>query len=209
LSVEDVQLHLESIYEVRSELRAKDFVVNEQVARALGATGQADEELLVHEAEDGTLELALYLAPALLKRFSGLTADALGEELGCYCQVAEGVSHFLYVSQTVDQERRVSLLELEAQAEVDKFATCLLRRWKDRAQGWAGELHHRLFERVSYLKHLGERERWRYEEANRLAKNYCRRLMPLFNEGKLEPLLRELRYCYRLGAEAKLNRFSK
>jgi hypothetical protein len=46
--------------------------------------------------------------------------------------VAEGVSHFVYLSSAM-LERSVSLLELEAQAEVDKFAICGLLRWGEDA----------------------------------------------------------------------------
>ena len=43
---------------------------------------------------------------------------------------------------------------------------------------------------------------WWY--ANRLARNYCARLLPHVAERRLDKLLSALRYSYRLGAEAKL-----
>jgi hypothetical protein len=91
---------------------------------------------------------------------------------------------------------------------VDKFAVCLLHRWGEGAEAWAGELLHRLFERVSYRARLSTQERWRYEEANRLSRNFCSRLRGHVAGRRLERLLSELRYAYRLGAEAKLRHFS-
>jgi len=210
--VNRLQEHLEAIYGTRCQVRAEDFVVKDPaLAQRLGGTGRADEELLVQQDEEG-LELALCFAPGLLARLSayeeGPVQRLLERELDGYCQVAEGVSHFLYLAHCAAQEQRVSLLELEAQAEVDKFALCLLHRWGDGAGAWAEELLARLFDRVRYREQLAPEERWRYQEANRLSRSYCRSLMGHVTARRLESLLRELRYAYRLGAGAKLDYFA-
>ena len=210
--IDRVQDHLEAIYGITCAARAEGFLVDREAAVLLGATGRADEELLVSEG-NGELELALYLAPALLHRLkpyeSGSVHSLLERELDGFCQVAEGVSHFVYVAHTAVHGRTVSLLELEAQAEVDKFALCLLHRWGEGVGAWAEELLRRLFDRVSYRAKLSEAERWRYEEANRLSRNFCSRLMGHVSGRRLERLLSELRYAYRLGAEAKLRHFAQ
>ncbi len=43
-----------------------------------------------------------------------------------FCLAVEGVSHFVYVALRAAGDRPVSPLELELQAEVDKFACCRL-----------------------------------------------------------------------------------
>ncbi len=189
-----IQEQLEHVYGLRCEYRAKDFLVDADSARQLGGSARAREELLVSEGEGG-LELALYLHPALSRPKS----------LAEFCEVIEGVSHFLYVAHTATQERTVSLLELEAQAEVDKFVICTLRRWGN----GVGELVRTLFDRVGLHGHLSDAERWRYTEANRLAKSYCGRLLPLVRAARMDRLLSELRHMYRLGAEAKLAYFAR
>ncbi|WNG28489.1 hypothetical protein F0U62_34175 [Cystobacter fuscus] len=210
--IDRVQAHLEAIYGLTCEARAEVFLVDSEAALLLGSTGRSEEELLVRE-EDGEVEVALYLAPALLRRlepYAGAPVHALMErELDGFCQVAEGVSHFVYLAHTATQERTVSLLELEAQAEVDKFALCLLHRWGAGVRAWAEELRWRLFDRVSYRARLSEEERWRYQEANRLSRNFCSRLMGHVTSRRLERLLSDLRYAYRLGAEAKLRHFAQ
>lgn len=207
-----VQAHLEAIYGITCAARAEGFVVDTEAAVLLGATGRTDEELLVLEG-DGELEMALYLAPALLSRLrpyeSGPVDSLLELELDGFCQLAEGVSHFVYVAHTATHGRTVSLLELEAQAEVDKFALCLLHRWGEGVGAWGEELRRRLFDQVSYRERLSEAERWRYEEANRLSRNFCSRLMGHVTGRRLERLLSDLRYAYRLGAEAKLRHFAQ
>ncbi|HZI16476.1 MAG TPA: hypothetical protein VE153_39285 [Myxococcus sp.] len=206
-----MQDHLEAIYGITCEARAETFVVDTEAAVQLGGSGRGEEELLVHEDGD-SLELALYLSPSLLDRMKPYEAGPLGYvldgDLDGYCQVAEGVSHFLYVAHTAAHGRTVSLLELEAQAEVDKFAVCLLHRWGEGVGAWAEELLTRLFDRVSYRERLSAQERWRYEEANRLSRLFCSRLMGHVTGRRLDRLLGDLRYAYRLGAEAKLRHFA-
>ncbi len=68
----------------------------------------------------------------------------------------------------------------------------------------ARALHAQLFHNVSYAPQWGDDERWRYEEANRLAKGYCAVLLKLIAARRLDLLLSELRHSYRMGAEAKL-----
>jgi hypothetical protein len=204
-----IQEQLEAIYGIRAEYRASDFLVDAEAARQLGGTGRAREELLVSEGTEG-LEVALYVEASLLARVSASVPErAVTTHMGDFCEVAEGVSHFLYVAHTARQERTVSLLELEAQAEVDKFAVCTLLKWGRDAGRWAGELIGRLFEQVQLRPHLSEPERWRYREANRLAKTYAERLLPLVHSCRMDRLLSELRHGYRLGAEAKLQYFGR
>lgn len=206
-----MQDHLQAIYGFTCEARAETFVVDTEAAAQLGGTGRAEEELLVSEGEDA-LELALYLAPSLLDRLKPYEAGPVGYvldgDLDGYCQLAEGVSHFLYVAHTAAHGRALSLLELEAQAEVDKFAVCLLHRWGEGVKAWSEELLSRLFDRISYRPSLSTQERWRYVEANRLSRNFCNRLMGHVGGRRLDRLLSDLRYAYRLGAEAKLRHFS-
>lgn len=201
-----IQEHLEAIYGIRCEYRAKDFLVDEEIARALGGTCRAREEVLVSQSGD-MLDLAIYIEPTLLHRVSQFDpASAMDDDIGDFCEVAEGVSHFVYLAQTASLDRTVSLLELEAQAEVDKFAVCTLLQWgATRAAGLIG----RLFDRATLREGLSAAERWRYTESSRLARRYCSRLLPMVKAHSLEKLLAELRHAYRLGAEAKLQYFAR
>jgi hypothetical protein len=87
-----LQAQLEALYGIRCEYRARDFLVDAESAKALGGTGRAREELLV--SSDGeSVDLALYLEPALLERVSRLEHQPealLDQELGGFCEVTEG-----------------------------------------------------------------------------------------------------------------------
>jgi hypothetical protein len=201
--VDAVQNHLEAIYAVRCPHRARGFLMEAADAQTLGAGSGADEALLVHETE-GELEVGLYLAPGLFQTLAEGPEGAIGP----FCQLAEGVSHFLYLSRSAELERPVSLLELEAQAEVDKFALLLLRAWGYGRGRWALRLHQGLFDGGELRTGLSADECRRYGEANRLGRAFCARLLPFCASRRLEPLLHALRYAYRLGAEAKLQHFA-
>jgi hypothetical protein len=205
-----VQEHLETIYHLQGGLSALDFVVDRRTAHALGYTGRSGEELLVRE-DDGALEVALYLSPELLERLGrceGAPAHhLLDRHLDAFCQLAEGVSHFLYLTRAAMQGRRVSLLELEIQAEIDKFALCVLSGWR-RGARFAEHLFLRLFRWVSFRTGLAIDELWRYQQANRISARYCTRLLRHVAHERMDLFLSDLRYAYRLGAQAKLRYLS-
>ena len=72
------------------------------------------EVVLVRESED-ELEIAVVLPPESKQISPG---GALSD---IWLQVAEGVSHFLYLAERARVHLPVTQLELELQAEVDKF----------------------------------------------------------------------------------------
>jgi hypothetical protein len=204
-----LQRELEAIYGV-SAPRVEQFLVGSEVARAAGHAPRAPEELLVLEEEDG-LALGLYLAPAVVAGAADadphdprprLTARGALRSVAC---AAEGVSHFVYLATRAAAGGCVSLLELEVQAEVDKFALLLLHLWRRGLRRMSPALRRRLFERVRYHGWLDAEERARYEEANRLGGGYARWLEGRFIEdADIDGLLRELRRTYRRGGGEKL-----
>jgi hypothetical protein len=198
-----IQQHLETIYGTACSLRVSDFLVGERAAQALGG---ARESVFVREQDDA-LELKVFVSPEVLKRLEKLELPDAPADRGFF-EALEGVSHFLYLCRSAELERQVSMLELEAQAEVDKFAAAVMLRWKD---GFAAAraLHATLFDRVQFSPQWGEEERWRYEEANRLARSYCKGLLDVIARRRLDALLSELRHTYRMGSEAKLNYFGQ
>jgi hypothetical protein len=207
--VDEVQDQLEAIYAIECP-RASDFLLHPEQAKALRSP-RADEELWLHEGEDG-LEVGLYYSTALrahLEARSLRDAGWLAPGLDAYCRLAEGVSHFLYLVRAAALGRRLSMLELEVQAEVDKFASLLLHHWPSMEATEARALHARLFRDVRYRPGLCPEEEARYIEANRLAALFTARLLAHVVARRLDRLLEALRYAYRLGAEAKLHHLAR
>jgi hypothetical protein len=192
----DLQAELEAIYGVRAP-RVRDFLVGIEGARAAGGEPRAPEVLLVLEEPDD-LSIGLFIDERVL----GAAARGALSSLAC---AAEGVSHFVYLATRAAAGRPVSLLEIEVQGEVDKFALLLLQLWRRGRRRMSPALRRRLFERVAYREHLDGEELERYRTANRLGGSYARWLEGRFVQGAdLRGLLRELRASYRLGAGEKL-----
>lgn len=210
MPVARLQQLLADIYDADVGLDVRDFIVTER-SRATKLAGQpppASESLLVRETPGG-LELALYLDASVLGRLTGKDPFAALElhDLEDLCTALEGISHFQYLVWCAQRGRSVSLLEMETQAEVDKFAATffLLSRQLGRVPA---DLHARLFERIRFVEALPAAIRARYETANRLAARFCRRLQRRFLERRgFRPdlALKELRAFWRLPHAPKLN----
>ena len=212
-----LQTLLGRLYDVELDYDVYDFLVTDR--HDLGAFSPhndrrlLDETLLLAETHGGGAGVALYLDPQLLHRLE--SADPVGAlneaNLGDYCTALEGVSHFVYSTWRLERDVPVSLLELETQAEVDKYAITvflLAEQQESRLRGrYPTEVHARLFDKVSFDEQLEPDQYERYRTAHRCAARYCQRLERRFvNRGvpHLEGMLRELRTFYRLGASAKL-----
>ncbi|MGO9933961.1 MAG: hypothetical protein ACLPV8_19415 [Steroidobacteraceae bacterium] len=213
-----LQSLLERLYDVELPYDVDDFLVTDRRAVpgcAQDLSGRAsEEELLLAETRDAGgstgAGVALYLDPALLRRLEHADPHrALTEHnLADYCTALEGVSHFVYSTWRLHRDLPVSLLELETQAEVDKYAvTVFLLARQTGGAVYPAQVHARLFDRISFDTHLEPDQYERYRTAHRCAAHYCRRLERRFvNRGvaRIEAMVRELRSFYRLRNMAKL-----
>jgi hypothetical protein len=207
--VSAIQHHLECIYAIDPGCRAEQFLVTDPAAAAAG--GAAPEEELRVRAGADELELALYLSAGLLDRLRDddpLTRLHDGN-LADLCLVIEGVSHFLGVAWHAVHETPVTCLELELQAEVDKYLLALLIAARQGHGRAPRGLHGRLFRQVRYAAGLDHATRQRYHRANRYAAAYCAWLERRHLRcGDPRALVRELRRFYRLRQQAKLGHIS-
>lgn len=159
------------------------------------------EVLEVHESSEG-LEVALYLPEEALEGRGAPSLDVV-------CQVAEGVSHFVYIVERTRRRLPATQLELELQAEVDKFvllassvgASRPCRSFPPHA---ASELRERLFGRVRFLHAEGTAPGERYRLANRLAARFVRTLDGLLHTRADERATRHLRRFFESGQREKI-----
>lgn len=202
----NLQSLLSEFYALDLPYRVGDFLTTDAgFARALDAGGRhVDEKLLIAEA-DGEAEVCLYLAQELLERlerndpFSRLD----GGNLGDFWTAFEGVSHFTYYAWNAQREQAVTLLEMELQAEVDKFVATELILQRQGQRRDAQGLHHWLFELPKLDARLDGEELDRYRRANRYAAKYCRRFMAARSPEDEAPRS-ELRRFYRLSHASKI-----
>ncbi len=184
-----------------------DFLLTDPVLAQRLHPRQTDEKLLV--AQDGdNLDLALYLAPALVERLAAddPIASLHDGNLADYCTALEGVSHFLYLTWNAAYRRRVTHLELEMQAEVDKYICITLLLGRQRRGQVPDRLHQWLFADPVFDSRLSADESACYRDASRYAAKYCLQLERRYlrRGGGTATMLKDLRRFYRLTLRDKI-----
>ena len=196
-----LQRGLETLYRVDTAVDVHDFVIDEAARDVIAPIRKPREQLLVME-DTGEMALALFIDPAVI---ASLERGIGRHNLGDFLLAIEGVSHFIYAIQCARTERRVSQLELELQAEVDKYVTCLLHD-VDTSEALRG----RLFADCAYEPDLDHDERERYRVANDNAQRYAAFLEEEFVARRRIPdMLGELRRFYRQGLAGKLETIAR
>ena len=207
----DLQNLLAGLYAIDVDEDVLDYVDTD--AAGLGAAGYLDdardapEQLLIEEGE-GEVGLALYLDPALLARLEALDPrrELCGRNLADFCTAVEGVSHFNYVAWNAARDKAVTLLELEMQAEIDKYLGARILLGRQDARDLEGALFAHLFDEPAFDAALPPAALERYRDANRFAGRYCRSLAARFPAGAPAPaMVRELRDFFRWPQPAKVS----
>lgn len=199
-----LQRGIEQLYRIDTRVDVDDFLIDAEARDQLGVSRAPREQLLVSQTDE-TVEIGLFVdRDSLANLERNDPSRALGDHnLGDFLLAIEGVSHFVYLVWRAAADRPVSPLELELQAEVDKYVTCLLTADGDAAD--AARLHRRLFEQFAYEPDLDAAERDRYRAANSNAARYSASLQQRFiARNRIGDMLAELRQFYRLPLAAKL-----
>ena len=149
-----IQRRLEQIYQLEPTPCILPFVRVEADERR--------EQLIVRQSVE-ELELLVLLPEASLQ---ALSANDPSLAMDAYLGAVEGISHFIHLAERARTLLPTTLLELELQAEVDKF-TVLADGGVQPAD--LAVLHRRLYEDVRYLHAEGTEQGERYRLANDLA----------------------------------------
>ena len=202
-----MQRGLEALYRVDTGVEIEDFVVGVEVRDSLVPRRRPREQLfaLAEDGDEAALALALFIDPAAIANLEARDpAHRLDDtNLGDFLLAIEGVSHFVYTVCCARTDRPVSQLELELQAEVDKYVACLLTRSPEPEV--SASLRRRLFGDVEYEPDLDSDEHARYRAANDNAHRYAAWLEATFVEPRRIPeMLAELRRFYRQSLASKL-----
>lgn len=205
----DLQKYLTDIYQADHGFEVTDFLITDPaLARVLGSGAMVpntDESVLL--SQDGNeLALSLYLDEDVLKRLD--RGDPLKSlkpsQLDDLCKVLEGISHFNYIVWRARQGQSVKLLELEMQAEIDKFVTTWLMALGQNDLELARRLHGWLFDDVSFNPGLDAEQAERYRAANDLAARFCHGLEARLDRDG-DKAIGELRRFYRLSQAGKIS----
>lgn len=190
-------------------------VGEETHASGMQAPSPMVEETLFIDQSDDTLEFTLYLDKDVLNLASQHTQTASNGAVHAYdkhtidslCTVVEGVSHAVCLLWHAHHDRQIRALDLELQAEVDKYMllleSCPDNQSRDR-------LHRQLFKDVRYTAPVGSTLYKRYKAAGDFAAIYCHWLVQEFpGPGDQLSLHQELARFYRLSGTAKFDRIRR
>jgi len=209
--LESIKHELERLYEIRVPLALEDFLFTDRSAVSrLAAAPPADAQealFLVEDLDGDGCAVGLFVDEAVVRRLDDDDPrDALHDgNLADFCIAVEGVSHFVYVAWRAHHDRPVTQLELEMQAEVDKFAASTMLLGRQRAGDVPADLSARLFKEVRFLDGLAPERRERYERANDYAGRFCEGLERRYTKvGEGAGMTRELRRFYRLDQRRKI-----
>ena len=212
--LQQLQDLLAGIYDLPMQHCVYDFLFTER--ERLPQTlrdSNTDEQLLVLD-EGGAAAVGLFLDPQLLERLAlANPLEALNAgNLADYWTALEGVSHFIYLAWNAGHDRGVSLLELELQAEIDKYvSTMWLLRAQDPAR-FPAEVHNALFVRAQVDGTLAGGRIGLYRQANDYAARFCRHLSGTLRSRETSAralAVAELRRFYRLSEQRKVRHIER
>lgn len=203
----DVQRRLESLYALEHEAEVADFMIAEEEAGAL--PGDGSRTLVTQDGDE--ISLGVVLDGGVRERLSRSDPRVhLGHEnLGPFCTLTEEVSHFLYLLYCARACRSATQLELELQAEVDKYLIAAFFLSLQNEGAVSARLREHLFRRYHLADGVSAERAERYRAANDLAYRYCGFLEDRFlRSSRVAELAREARRFYRLGQREKLERIA-
>jgi len=202
------------IYDLPQHYDVHDFLFTERERLPLPARDNGTDEQVLVLDEGGCAAVGVFLDAQLLERLAA--ANPLqtlnGDNIADYWTALEGVSHFLYLAFNAGHDRGVSLLELELQAEIDKYVASWWLLREQQPARYPAELHRLLFERAHVDPQLAAGRQELYRQANYYAARFCRRLQRhLSAQGvrSRREAVAELRRFYRLSRERKMTHIER
>jgi len=205
----EIQNNLEDIYEVSISHNILDFLITDKkLAGVLSNTPITNDvlEQLLLATDEEYLNISLYLDSDLVSR---LGKDYLSEHtdkkyLHDFWVALEGVSHFLYLAWNASHDRPVSQLELELQAEVDKFVSATTAISSARDTTDMQKIWSMLFSTPKFRANIEHEHLLRYQKANAYASQYCKNLVCMRKKSNIA-MQNELRKFYRLNQQQKIS----
>jgi len=198
-----VQRRLEAFYALDPEAPVTEYLVAPGEVAHL--PGGGSRMLVAQEGDEVSVGVVLdeTIGSHLEKSDPRERLDS--SNLGAFSTLTEEVSHFLYLLFRARSQRQVTQLELELQAEVDKYLTALFFLSLQNEGAVSTRLRYLLFGRYRLAEGLSAESAERYHEASRLANRYCGWLEARYlRSRRLPDLAHEARRFWRLGQREKL-----
>ena len=204
----DVQRRLEALYALAPQAPVTEFLIDDADAGAY--PGGGTRTLIAQDGEDVSLGVVLGagIGARLAEQDPRERLDR--RNLDSFCAATEEVSHFVYLLFCATTGRTVTELELELQAEVDKYLCAAFLLSLQNEGAVSTRLKELLFRRYRLAGGMSAERAERYHAASQLAYRYCGHLETRYlKASRLQDLAREARRFYRLGQREKLEKISE
>lgn len=202
LSLAGLQSSLTDLYRIDVDLRVDDFV---RALHPADPEAHRREVVLVAPHDDGA-DLAVLLAPEVFEALRGRSSAV--SRFDAWCVALEAVSHFTRIAWRAARDEPVSQLDLELQADVDKYLLGVAQRCVGAAPELAHRrsraLRHALYDRARFIDHPGHERGARYRLAHHMAARYAASLERRYvRHGRFGRMVDELRRFWRAGADGR------
>ncbi|MCC7460617.1 MAG: hypothetical protein IT286_04865 [Proteobacteria bacterium] len=179
-----LQKKIEKIYRLSSCPEAQQYVLSPKQFKKLAKSSNNPQVIYQDEGDD--MSLGIYLGSNLFKRIKQKSRIFSFQD---FCVMSEEISHFIYLIWSKSNGKTINLLDLEVQAEVDKFVLA------SDFFGSKKQIFQKMFKNFNMRQNLREDEQERYYTANRLGKKFA---LSMLSE-KVTPLkkMNWLRMFYR------------
>ena len=205
--LEALLTQIDRIYDLELQVNIEEFLISRETCERLAGESGASAVLVQQDEQREAIQVGVYIGDDALERLKkiDLTSRLSADNFALLCTAIEEVSHFAYLMWNAGRGKKVTQLELELQAEVDKFitSTFLLAR---RNRGLVPvDLLDRLFSDFELRDGLDRSRRERYQAASSFARSYCSTLVRRFlRRAQIEDLVVDVRRFYRLSQGGKI-----
>jgi hypothetical protein len=168
-----IQAELKKLNGSHHDFRVIDFLVPTE-----------NQNALIVNQEGENVDLAICLSASLLKKFQEKTypTDFKIENFADLSVIVEELSHFNLFCENALRNQEVSALELELQAEVDKFGFALECIHAQQEKILEDVVFEVLFDELKLGAWVKEEDRGRYIQAHETARAFCRKIMKKDND---------------------------
>jgi hypothetical protein len=204
----DVQRRLEGLYALPPLAPVTEFLISEE--DAAGYPGGGSRTLVTQDGDE--ISLAVVLDARVEEHLARSDPRVRLDDgnLDPFCTLTEEVSHFLYLLFCAQSSRSITELELELQAEVDKYLSSVFLLSLQNEGAVSPHLREMLFQRYRLGAAVTPERAERYHAASAMAYRYCGFLERRYlKESRLADLAREARRFYRLGQREKLEKIAE
>lgn len=191
---------IKSYYELNHQLPIYDYILDEDSLKNLAATSQLTFPSAAYSQnrggtwlleEDQEYFLGVTFGQQIIHRLCSNDPRTVihGNNLDALTVLIEEISHFNLLQQRINHKQKVKTLELEWQAEIDKFFILLIYLYDQGVSINHNKIYALIFNQVVFVS-----ESEVYQTANRLAAQFCRNFMEQHKDKKTPQSIHSIKW---------------